>query len=89
MKTPRLFQFILGKHKEQTSTARFQISGMSCEGCVERVRKSVSSLPAISLVQIELATGNATVLYQPQKVSPRQIQKQIEAAGYAASPHPA
>ena len=82
MRTPRLFQFLLGQGKRQASTARFHIAGMTCEGCVERARKSISSLPAISLVQIDLATGNTTILYESDKVSIEDIQRQILAAGF-------
>lgn len=83
MKTPKFFQAIFGRGK--TATARFDIQGMSCAGCVARIEKAVTALPGISSVRVDLDSGQATIAYQPTKVSDEQIREQIVTAGYVAT----
>lgn len=81
MKTPKFLQAIFGS---PTATARFHIEGMTCAGCVVKIEKAIGNLPGISSVRVDLDGWQATVDYQPAKVSDEQIREQIAAAGYVA-----
>ncbi|MDE3021984.1 MAG: heavy-metal-associated domain-containing protein [Pseudomonadota bacterium] len=65
-----------------TTTARLTIHGMSCSGCVNSVRRALSSIAGVGKVSVSLEESQALVDYDPQKVSLEQLKGVIEEAGY-------
>jgi copper chaperone len=58
-----------------------KVKGMTCEHCAATVTKALQSLPGISGVKVDLASG--LVSYQsPGPVSPEDLKRVIVAAGY-------
>ncbi|MEU0539604.1 heavy metal-associated domain-containing protein [Nocardia sp. NPDC005978] len=46
----------------ETNTSTYTVSGMSCGGCVGKVKNEIGKLSGIDGVDIELATGRMTVI---------------------------
>jgi copper chaperone len=63
------------------STVTVTVTGMTCGHCASSVREEVASIPGVTAVDVDLATGKVTV-DSDQGVQPAAIQDAIEEAGY-------
>ena len=45
-----------------TITATYDVTGMSCQHCIDAVTAEVGRLPGVEQVQVDLAAGRVTVL---------------------------
>jgi copper chaperone len=63
------------------------ISGMSCGGCVNNVRKALDALPGTHVDAVTV--GSATVTYDESQVTPAAIAQAVTAAGYHPVESPA
>src|SRR5512147_1934695 len=68
--------------------ARFIIEGMDCASCVARIEGSIRKLPGISSADVNLATGEAAVCFNPDLVTPTDIRQKVDAIGYRAEDIP-
>ena len=68
----------------QTATADLIISGMTCAGCVHTIEQSVEVVPGVVRADVNLATGTASVEYDPAAVEVETIRQAVDRAGYAA-----
>jgi copper chaperone CopZ len=58
-----------------------EVKGMSCGHCAAAVTQALTSLPGISEVQVDLASGRVT--YQSQgQASREEVARAVKAAGY-------
>ncbi|MBX6361779.1 MAG: heavy-metal-associated domain-containing protein [Acidobacterium ailaaui] len=57
---------------------------MSCMSCVATVKKSLSSIDGVVEVKVSLQDKNATVKYDPKKVTTEQLKNTINKIGYKA-----
>lgn len=64
---------------EQTTIT---IGGMSCGHCVAGVKRALAGLDGVEVR--EVTVGSATVAYDPQTVTAREITGAVEAEGYTA-----
>jgi copper chaperone CopZ len=80
MRRPKLFQSLF--KSPNTTTACFNVEGMTCSGCVARVEKVIRALPGIHSVVIDLPTGRASIDYDVAKTASDQIGTAITAAGF-------
>ncbi|MDW8253192.1 MAG: heavy metal translocating P-type ATPase [Chloroflexota bacterium] len=62
--------------------ARLAIAGMTCAACARRIEKSLSTVKGVSAASINLATEQATVVYDPSQVSREDLKAAVERAGY-------
>ncbi|MCG7501211.1 heavy-metal-associated domain-containing protein [Tenacibaculum sp. Mcav3-52] len=60
---------------------KFQISGISCGGCISRVKKTLEEHPNIEKVEIFLAPKGATIISMNETLSVQDIQKQLDKLG--------
>jgi copper ion binding protein len=60
------------------------IEGMSCMSCVATVKKTLSGMDGVKEVNVSLKDKNATVKFDPKKVTPEQLQEAINKLGYKA-----
>lgn len=60
---------------------KFQISGISCGGCISRVKKTLEEHPNIEKVEIFLAPKGATIISMNETLSVQDIQKQLVKLG--------
>ncbi|MDD3079806.1 MAG: heavy metal translocating P-type ATPase [Paludibacter sp.] len=65
-------------------TEKFDVTGMTCASCVAHVEKSVSKLPGIKMVQVNLLTNSMTVSYDENQLNDTTIEDSVEDAGYTA-----
>lgn len=62
----------------------FTVTGMTCAACQAAVEKAVAKLDGVKEVSVSLLTNRMDVLFAPQQVDEKAIQKAVEAAGYEA-----
>ena len=64
-------------------TQKYQINGISCGGCVARVKKTLEEHPNIEKVEIFLAPKGATLITMKEALSVDELQNQLNAlSGY-------
>ena len=68
----------------ETATVDLIISGMTCAGCVRTIEQAVTALPGVTRADVNLATGTASVEYDPGAVEVEAIRQAVDRAGYAA-----
>jgi Cu+-exporting ATPase len=70
--------------KEKSKETRFLIEGMDCASCVIRIETSLKKLPGIDNATVNLATGEASVLYKSQVINTSEIKSRVDDIGYKA-----
>jgi Cu+-exporting ATPase len=70
--------------KTGVARADLIIRGMTCAGCVHTIESRVKALPGVSECDVNLATGTASVAYDPAKVDLEKIRHTVDEAGYEA-----
>jgi copper chaperone CopZ len=63
------------------TTTTYRVSGMTCAHCVNAVTEEVGSLPHVTDVQVELATGDVTVR-STRPLTDDEVSAAIDEAGY-------
>lgn len=69
-----------------TERLLLDIEGMHCAACVGRVEQALQRLPGVSGTSVNLLTGQASVEYQPARVSAGDLVAAVSATGYGAVP---
>lgn len=64
------------------------IQGMSCAACVRRVEKGLEAVEGVRSASVNLATGKATVEFDPAVVDPETLRRTVRELGYE-TPEPA
>ena len=69
---------------QRNGTAKLQmkVGGMHCSLCTESIRKTLGQLDGVQDVQVSIAHQETLVEYDPTRVSPRIIEKNLEDIGY-------
>ncbi|WP_433633567.1 heavy metal translocating P-type ATPase [Halomicrococcus sp. NG-SE-24] len=67
-----------------TRTAHLDITGMSCANCSSTVQDSVERLDGVSEANINFATDEGSVEYDPDEVTLQEIYETIDESGYGA-----
>src|SRR5439155_17475243 len=62
------------------------IEGMMCASCAMHVEKGLKKVPGVRDASVNLATEQATVMYDPRLTNVEQMVQQVEAVGYKATP---
>ena len=57
---------------------KFQISGISCGGCVSRAKKTLEEHPNIEKAEIFLAPKGAALITMNEALSVAELQKQLD-----------
>ncbi len=70
-------------------TLTLDISGMTCGGCTGSVQRALSKLDGVSHAEVSLGPGIATVVTDPARITPAQIESAITRLGYPAKARPA
>jgi Cu+-exporting ATPase len=60
----------------------FPVTGMTCASCSTRVERGLKKVAGVEQAQVNLATEQATVTYDPQQVQPQQLVTAVEQSGY-------
>lgn len=67
-----------------TTEIRLRIYGMTCASCSSSIESALLAVPGVKDAMISLATEEATVIYTPALVGPRDIVQTIDDAGFDA-----
>ncbi len=67
------------------NTLNLIVTGMTCMGCVNSVKRLVSALPGVASVQVDLASGRVDVVHDPAQADLSAIRQAIEGGGYQVS----
>ena len=67
----------------ETKTITFDVTGMTCENCVQHVTKAVQAIPGVTAVKVDLASNSAKV---EGAFDDGTIVAAIEEEGYEAAP---
>ncbi|MBI2848441.1 MAG: copper ion binding protein, partial [Chloroflexi bacterium] len=59
-----------------------QIAGMTCASCVAHNEQALGDLPGVKKVVVNLATGKASVEYEPARVTLADMRKAVADIGY-------
>ena len=73
------------KNEITERTQRFRLGGMSCAACSAHVEKSVSAVPGVSAVQVNLLAGSMTVEYDEAVCDAGKIIAAVVSGGYTAA----
>ena len=65
-----------------TETLNVGIEGMTCASCVARIERALRKLPGVCEASVNLATGTARVVIDPERSGPDEIARAVEEAGY-------
>ncbi|SFG64401.1 Cu+-exporting ATPase [Halopelagius inordinatus] len=65
-----------------TTTAHLDVRGMSCANCSETVSEALRSLDGVEEANVNFATDEGSVTYDPERVSLGDIYDAVESAGY-------
>jgi Cu+-exporting ATPase len=74
-----------GKKEKEKKKASFGITGMTCASCVDTVQRSLADLEGVDNASVNLATEKASVVYNPDRVSAKQLKESIVKAGYGVT----
>jgi copper chaperone len=66
------------------ATADLKIEGMTCEGCVKSVTRTLQGVPGVEKVEVSLGEGKAEVTYDPARTAVAELKRAVERAGYEA-----
>jgi copper ion binding protein len=64
-----------------TITATYEVSGMSCQHCVDAVTAEVGRIAGVEQVEVDLASGRVTVV-STNDLDHASVQDAIDEAGY-------
>ena len=63
---------------------RFPVRGMTCGSCVNRIVRTVSRVPGVAKVSVDLRHETATVRRDPSRAPDGALAAAVAAAGYEA-----
>lgn len=65
--------------------ALIRVEGMHCHKCENTLRQALSRFPGVHEVEVDFASGQASVLFDRSSVTIRQLMDAVNDAGYRAS----
>lgn len=68
----------------ETNNKIFKIEGMTCASCVRAVERATRKIDGVIESNVNLATENMSIIYEPTKVRVSDIKKAVSDAGYKA-----
>lgn len=65
-------------------TAEINIEGMTCQGCVKSVTRSLQGVAGVQEVEVSLPEHRAKVTYDPARTGVDELKRAVERAGFEA-----
>lgn len=59
-----------------------QIPSIGCQGCMNKIVKKLQTLPGLEIVGTSIPTKTLSLHYNPQEVTPEQIEQAISEIGH-------
>src|SRR5690606_29857004 len=60
------------------------VAGMTCAACSGRVQRALETMEGVGSANVNLMLKNATVVFDPERVSPEALVERIRSTGYGA-----
>ncbi|GIP34004.1 heavy metal translocating P-type ATPase [Paenibacillus sp. J2TS4] len=67
----------------KTKQSSFQITGMTCAACANRIEKGLNKLDGVTTANVNFALEKANVTYDPAKVDVKNLEDTIKKLGYS------
>lgn len=64
--------------------ALIRIEGMHCHRCETAIRRALEAHPGVHEVEVDFPTGQASVLYDRDRIDVRQLMDLVNQTGYKA-----
>ena len=71
---------------DSESRTVLDLEGMTCASCAMRIEKGLKKVPGVIDANVNLATEQATVIYDSTQTNLEQMVQKVEAVGYKATP---
>ncbi|QBG57808.1 ATPase P [Bacillus amyloliquefaciens] len=65
-----------------TEKADFQIEGMTCAACANRIEKRLNKIEGVESAPVNFALETVTVEYNPKEVTPKELKETVAKLGY-------
>jgi len=65
--------------------AIIRIEGMHCRRCEQAIVRTLGQLPGVHEVEVDFASGQASVLFDRGSVTVKELMQGVEDAGYTAT----
>ncbi len=65
-----------------TKQLTLPVTGMTCASCANRIERGLKKVGGVATAEVNLATEQAVIGYDPQQVQPSELVKAVEGAGY-------
>jgi copper chaperone CopZ len=65
--------------------AVIRIEGMHCHKCESAIQQALTSLPGVREVEVDFASGQASVLFDRGSVTVKDLMDAVNSAGYRAT----
>jgi mercuric ion transport protein len=75
------FQTVSANTVEAHSLAILSVDDLNCGGCVAAIQQTLARLDGIRDVKFDYNDNTASVLFDEKRVTPRQIEEKVKAAG--------
>lgn len=62
--------------------AVIEVTGMHCNGCVNTITKALQGLEGVQMAEVSLENEQATIEFDPEKLSGDDLKMAIEESGY-------
>src|SRR5262249_18824492 len=73
-----------GENLPTSQISLFSIEGMHCASCVEKIESALLSTEGVLSASVNFASHEATVTYDPDLISPKEIPPIVRKLGYRA-----
>ncbi|MEE8403581.1 MAG: heavy-metal-associated domain-containing protein [Candidatus Hydrothermarchaeaceae archaeon] len=60
-----------------------KVKGMTCEGCVNNVKRALAAVPGVKETEVDLPGKKATIQFDGEKADAEKLKKTIIEAGYS------
>jgi P-type Cu+ transporter len=65
-----------------TKNLTLPVTGMTCASCASRIERGLKKVGGVESAQVNLASEQATITYDPQQVQPHDLVATVEKTGY-------
>jgi len=69
-------------------TKKFKATGMTCKNCERSIEKQVKTMAGVKKINVDYATEEVNITYDPNKTNFHNIKKAIESKGYICEEFP-
>jgi copper chaperone len=66
-------------------TDSMNVTGMQCGGCSTKISLALNALTGVEDVQVSLASGQVSVQYNEQRMSPQQLEAAVINSGFGVN----